>query len=477
MILTDPLPTDPNGAKFCQIFSYPWKAIESDANGAAKANWRTIKNYPMRPRSLWRKYLASDCLVGVRFGKVTSYGMIDVDRGSLYCSTTGIARINAALETIGIVRTIPIRSSASGGIHLYIPLPDPVNSFELATSLKYCLEAAGLELHAGQLETFPNVKRWSNWLAGEFSEFNAHRLPLQPGSGGCMLSPDLAPIAGSVERFLWAWEFAARAQDLALLAPALKFGRDRHRKRKKRRDHPVSSWFEDLQTTIDQGFSAAGQTNSLLKDIGCLGRVFLRLAGEELVKYISETVQALPGYSEFCHHQNDIGARSRNWASACEGYYWPMGAAPVREKRENRYNESQAIDAQQRIATVVRQLTVDGLLADKAGKRMAQIVALAKTSGMTLYRYRELWHPSETAVNPATACDPRLLQLDILNIDEPAPPLSDKGLQTAPPLMKGVQMTAPPKSATPGGERGSKEGENPITASDPPPDLWKTPIL
>lgn len=469
MIITDPLPSDPNGAKFCQIFSYPWKAIESPADGESKPNWRTIKNYPIRPRSLWRKYLAHDCIVGVRFGKLTSYALIDIDRGSPHWNPAGIARINAALETIGIVRTIPIRSSASGGIHLYIPLPDPVSSFDLATSLKYCLEAAGLELHAGHLETFPNVKRWSNWLAGEFSEYNAHRLPLQPGSGGCMLSPGLSPIAGSIERLLWAWEFAASAQDLVLLAPALKYGRDRHRQRKKRRDHPVSSWLEDLQTTIDQGFSAAGQTNSLLKDIGCLGRVFLRLAGDELVSYIKETVQALPGYLEYCHHQADIAARSRSWAVACEGYYWPMGAAPLRAMRENRYNDAQAIEAQKRIATAVRQLTDDGLLASRVGKRMAQIVALAKTSGQTLYRYRELWHPEETAVKPDTAGDPRLLQLDLLKPDDPPDPLSNEGLQTGPPLMKGVQLTAPPKNATPEGERGSEEGENPITPPDTPP--------
>jgi hypothetical protein len=47
--------------------------------------------------------------------------------------------MRAALETIGICRTILIRSSWSEGLHLYIPLSSTVPTFGLAKAIKLCL--------------------------------------------------------------------------------------------------------------------------------------------------------------------------------------------------------------------------------------------------------------------------------------------------------------------------------------------------
>lgn len=468
-IITDPFPSDPLGARLCQIFSAPWSAIQSDRPEKGKPDWRTIKNYPLRPRSLWQKFLSASVLIGVRFDDTTTYGLIDIDRGSPHYSPAGIAKISAALETIGIVRTIPIRSSANGGIHLYIPLPAAVSTFSLATALKHCLESQGLELHPGHLETFPNVKAWSNWRAGIFSEYNAHRLPLQPGSGSCMLNSSLNPMPGQLELFFCAWDFAAGAQDLQLFSPALKFGRDKHSKRKKRRDHPVASWLADLENAISDGFTGASQTNSLLKDIGCLGRVFLDLSGDDLVSYILEKVQSLPGYNRFCRHQHEIAARCRSWASACEKYYWPMGAAPSRENMNVELNAARAEDAQQRIKAAVAELTESGGLADRVTRRAKQIVERARTSLTTLYLYKELWYPEKKPVTPEAASDPSTEPPDPPPEPETPEPADGGELQPAPPLMKGVQVKIAPKDCYSGRERGGVGGERDVIEPDPPP--------
>jgi hypothetical protein len=73
----EPLPCDSPGQKLSKIFSYPWKAILATApeDETQKTAWRTIQ-YPMSPRSLWRQHQDAQMLVGVRFGKETSYSLI-----------------------------------------------------------------------------------------------------------------------------------------------------------------------------------------------------------------------------------------------------------------------------------------------------------------------------------------------------------------------------------------------------------------
>lgn len=79
-------------------------SLEGDTDDITAPNWRTIRNYPLRPRSLWKKYQDAKTLVGVRFGKETEYALIDLDKGGKFHSPERVAEIQAALETIGIVR-------------------------------------------------------------------------------------------------------------------------------------------------------------------------------------------------------------------------------------------------------------------------------------------------------------------------------------------------------------------------------------
>lgn len=468
-MIIDPPPSSPLGQKLASIFSYPWKTIEGDPSIAGDSpNWRTIQNYPLRPRSLFEKFNDPSVLIGVRFGKTTCYGMIDVDKGSEYLTVAGLKQITEALEIIGIVRTIPIRSSGSGGIHLYIPLPIEVNTFDLAASLKTLFESQGLKIGPATLELFPNCKSYSNWFAGHFSEYNAHRLPLQPGSGSAMLDHDYRATPATLERFFYAWDFASGAQDMDLLLPALAAGRNAIRKRRQKRSHPVESWLNDIDLALAEGFTGEGQTNSLLKDIACKGRVFLRLQGEELITYVQQTVTELPGFDQFSKHQYDIGRRARAWALAAESYYWPLGAPMKRERAALQHNRIKSDDAKIRIADSFAELSKTGELAQGVRARVIQLAERARTSATTLYKYLSLWHPDHVSVTGLTAGDPLESPPSPPPKVDQANPLEIGGLHSFGELMKGVASENGSKSIFSEGREGVLGGEGGIFPSMAP---------
>ena len=403
------LPTDPDGKRLCDLFGqYLWKPITAALpdDATAKPQWQTQTTYPLRPRVLWNLWQDANTLVGVRFGHTTTYALIDLDAGGLYCSAEGIDEIRAALETIGITRTLLLRSSWSSGLHLYIPLPEAVPTFDLAVSLKACLKAQGIPLKAGQVEIFPNVKAFGVTI---FVEYAAHRLPLQPGSGSCQLDDALNPIASSLTRFLWQWEQSAPQQDLEALRQALKIGRDNHRKRPKRKTRLVESWRQDLETEIAEGWSGPGQTNALLKTIACYGRVFEGLGAAALTEYVHRIAISRPGYESYCGHQADILRRCQAWSRAAEHYYWPLGTAPTRESRRFEsgqacpVNQQRSEEAQGRIQRAIAELRQLQALPAAITARAQAIARQAHVSLQTLYKHLSLWHPTHQA--PQEGCE------------------------------------------------------------------------
>jgi hypothetical protein len=215
-----PDPIAPLGRNLCdELFGqHPWDFIQAPApNPSEKPQWRTVTDYPLRPRVLW---------ASVGKTPTNSSAFASIAKPATACSTSmpraptatqkAIAQIRAALETLGIVRTLLIRSSHSGGLHLYIPLPEPVKTFDLAVALHECLTAQGFQFTNGQLEQFPNVKTYGN---EKIIHYNGHRLPLQPGTGSCLLDDDLNPISDRLADFLHQWQQAASQQDLRRTAP------------------------------------------------------------------------------------------------------------------------------------------------------------------------------------------------------------------------------------------------------------------
>ncbi|MEO0488046.1 MAG: hypothetical protein AAFZ49_00635 [Cyanobacteria bacterium J06659_2] len=393
-----PFPADPDGQRLCEIFGgYLWNFIQGQQpdDVTTKVAWQTITKYPLRPRVLWTHWQDAHTLIGVRFDHQTSYGLLDIDAGSPYCNPESIAQIQAALETIGITRSLLLRSSWSGGLHLYLPLPEAINTFNLAVTLQECLKSQGFRLRAGHLEIFPNVKAYG---VQTVIEYKAHRLPLQPGSGSCLLDGDLNPIGDNLARFLWHWDGAAQHQDMETLHHACKIGRDNHRKKPKRRSHPVESWRHDLDTEITEGWTDYGQTNHLLKTIACYGRVFECLEGQALSDYVARIATSRPGYEQYCRHQHEIQRKADAWAKAAEHYYWPLGTPPTRppEACQNNlvsFNRRQSEDAQQRIQSTYKALAETDALPEQITERAKAIARQANVSQQTLYKHLSLWHP------------------------------------------------------------------------------------
>lgn len=478
----EPFPADPTGQRLCEVFgTYLWSFIQAEApdDVTAKAQWQTITQYPLRPRALWALWQDANTLVGVRFGHETSYFLLDIDAGSAYCNPEGITQIRAALETIGVARTLLLRSSWHEGLHLYAPLPEAVSTFDLAVAIKECLQAQGLRLKQGQLEAFPNVKAYG---VKTFIEYNGHRLPLQPGSGSCLLNDDLNPIGHNLASFFWQWDQAASHQDIETLYQACRIGRDNHRKKPKRRSHPVDNWRQDLDTEITEGWTDYGQTNHLLKTIACYGRVFERLEGQDLAAYIVRIATSRPGYQQYCRHQAEIERKAQTWARAAENYYWPLGTLGCRKTTAYQnnlvaFNRRQSEDAQHRIQTAYAHLEQSGELPTQITARVKAIAQVAHVSQQTLYKHLTLWHPDHQGE-----------MNDVISVSAPTPtaesspseslePLKTEGLHPVEEIMKGKPRSGPefspdPKLFTSGRGVWGDEGTFPQPAKTPSPIPW-----
>jgi hypothetical protein len=384
----DLLPDHPHGQRMATIFTHGWKWLEApnECNGT---DWKTVEKYPLKPRVLWSRHQDAGKIIGVRFGSSTNYALLDIDEHSPYLEL--LPQIEMALETIGIVRTIPLRSSWSGGIHLYIPLPQKYPTFSVACAVQQCLEAQGFAIAPGQLEVFPNVKEYGRCWLGEFTEYNGHRLPLQPATGSCLLDSSYQPMGTDLAVFFALWDNAVAMNDPADISEALSIARTNRRRRGRKATGPAQEWREDLEAIIREGWTGRGQTNRLLKEIATYGRVFERLSGIDLQVYVLQTATKAPGYERWCNHQHEIGRRCDAWAMAVEKYYWPLGDEPLRERKPFKDICAQrAADARARIKEAMTWFRFD----DLGIKELAiAICDHARCSLQTLYKNCDVWHP------------------------------------------------------------------------------------
>jgi hypothetical protein len=210
--------------KLSNLFHIGFNFITAENN--PKPKWRTNRKYRLTRGEFVKRYSDELTLLGVSFGAATKYFMLDIDFASKYHpdnDPTALPKIRQLLEKVGIVRTDLIRSSHSGGIHLYGFFPKNVSTIRLATLLHVTLIDAGFEIAKGQLECFPNPKPYGE--KGHFTYYNPHRVLLQPNSGGFLLDED-GNILLSAENlthenmlagFLVRAEQSAQAQDMDLL--------------------------------------------------------------------------------------------------------------------------------------------------------------------------------------------------------------------------------------------------------------------
>jgi hypothetical protein len=402
------LPHSEAGQRLANLFPNGWDWIYSDPPSRdSKPEWETIKGYPLSPVEQWSHHQNPDILIGIRPAATTRWGILDIDKHSKYHphqNPEALQTIQNTLEDIGITRTLLNQSSHSGGLHLYIPLPELVSSYWLSITLKYHLEAAGIQIRSGQCELFPNPKRYIPKGQG-FSHFNGIRMPMQPNTGFIPLDHDLNPLPWSLEDWLNAFDQAASHQDQTKLTHQIEEAKHNHKIRTHRNPHSIDTWRDRIEQEKTQGWTGPGQTNEKLKIFGCEARVFLNMDSEQqIAEHIQQTAQNTPGFQQHSNHTRDIAQRSREVAQWAIRYYWPLGAAPSRETGYHTpptpiasfsYHQAKREAAQERIKAAIAQLQSQNLLPALASERAKAITQTARVSQQTLYKAfnKPLWHP------------------------------------------------------------------------------------
>ncbi|MEO1133579.1 MAG: hypothetical protein AAFX40_12840, partial [Cyanobacteria bacterium J06639_1] len=386
-------PQRPSSARleFANLF-HPWDFIESDT--VLQPAWRRTKTFPLSPATLLRRWQNPRQLLGVSFGDMTQYAVIDIDRGSDYhpdSDPSALDGLRASFEAVGLTRSLLVRSSASGGLHLYFPLPTKVKTWSLAALLHVTCIQAGFDIKPGTLELFPNVKQWA--AKGDISLYKAHRLPLQQGS--CLLDSDGAPATTDLEAFIVQWQTAANNQDAIALRKAIKTASHRtdllpfHHPRSRK----ASDFYKDDEAVIEQGWNQSGQTNELLCAIARHLYVFHDKSGDELARATAETARSRPGFEQFCNHKHDIEKRAKHWAQCVERKYYPYGTQkPVTVNDAPAPNDLRRASARDRITAAVAAYRSTDNFPSGITER-ANLLATNGLSLATLYRHKDLWHP------------------------------------------------------------------------------------
>jgi hypothetical protein len=361
-----------------------WDFITAEAT-EDKPKWTTISEFPLSIETLYQRWRSSSELVGVRFksGKegTTSYALVDIDIDSQYHpqqASSAIRALTEALEELGVCRHIKLRSSASRGLHLYLPLPKRFNCYKLAVALQQVLERHKFQIKPGQLEIFPNVKT-------PRSNYAAHRLPLQLGS--FLLDDDFHPLHNSIERLIQVWSTVAESQDSVRLTEAIASAKWNRSSQPRN----LREWQERLEASLSQGFSRRGQTNDLVKEVCIYLRVFRGMPWDKVETQAHAAIIRLPGYQEYCGHKREIKRRIWDWVETNRksNQYYPANSLPRSSKAPKApSNEARSQDALQRIQQAIAYLVESGSLPDGVRERQNRIREGARCGIKTLWKYR-----------------------------------------------------------------------------------------
>ena len=435
--------------KFHSLFPHGWDFILKET---PESDWKTIKKYKLTEQKCWYKYIDPEKVLGLRFGNYTRHGLFDIDFGSIHDpreQEKSLDKLKEELEKWGITRIIPLQSSFSYGLHFYFFLDRLVNTFRLACVLNKVVEDAGLEIKRGQLETFPNTKRYN-------SLFNGHRLPLQQGS--CLLDKDYVFYSDRLEDFISAAEWSAEGNDTDLLESRLEEAYDwfKVKKNQERVYNPTpedeefveqvkyaqreikEGFLNKIRIEVEQGFTGNGETNDLLLTIAKLGRILYGLSGQQYIDYIKETVTSCPGYVKYCRHKHEIDRRCAEVARFGEKKWFPYCTRLTSDRPTYKYiknsltnqtnlNLERQHNAQSRIIQAVEYIQQEqGGLPQKVGECKLKIRNVTKelfgvsVSDATLKKPENLplWHPKhrDEPTEPTSAThteQPEIVVIDI----------------------------------------------------------------
>lgn len=397
------LTTTPN-QDFLSWFPYRFKWLSR-----YREKWITERGR-LNDEQLWQKWQSNDEVIGVRFGSVTAYAMIDIDRGSVFHPTNSRGMFGAVLEcleSIGLVASVIVQSSYSEGVHVYFPLPKPLPTFKTALAIKTQLEDNGFFVKAGQLEVFPNTKAYIKAGQG-FNEYNGHRLPLQEGS--YLLDDDFQPCSDSLSDWCSWMNWGANRQDIDLFEEAVtnaknsvKYYNTANYNSNGKESHRATVWRENLEAEIKTGWTGKSQTNRLLQVISTYGKVFLMLSGQALTDWMVKTAQSCSGYQQYCKHQRSILSKCRDWVKCIEStnYYTPYRSIPPRYTTQTsnspkiNKNEVTATEAKERILEALKNLSNQAFSSIRK-LFLAVISETQKLFGVkvgikTFYKHKSLW--------------------------------------------------------------------------------------
>ena len=323
------LPVSPVVTKLLKFFTHHWDFILKREG----ESWYTETRYVLNPRNFESYWQDPKISLGLRFASSTKFGCLDLDKNSKNNPLVNPKRYRSLLKSlkkIGIKKTILIRSSNSRGVHVFFFLPDEINSFDLACALFKVLSENGFEIKPGQLEIFPNTKRYKKKGEG-FSLFNGLRVPMQPGSGATLLDPKtFEPVPGGAAEFVELMNSSIDRQDFKLLSKCCDTARDWYCNFALRKQSRTQ-WQKDIEYSLKFGFTDSGQTNDILKNLANLGRVFYSAdTVPDLAKFIHERVIELPGYLDHCGHQDEIEKRAFEWATSAINYWSIWASNPQR---------------------------------------------------------------------------------------------------------------------------------------------------
>jgi hypothetical protein len=435
-----------NAVELSKLFHVGFNFIT--AANVPKPSWKTNRKYKLTRGEWVKRYTDELTQLGVSFDTTTKYVMLDIDRGSKYHPYNDLKafkKVCHALEKVGLLSYDNIYSSESQGIHIYFWLSHAVNTFRLAALVHVTLINAGIDLGDGQVEKFPNVKPYGDKDNPTFHK--AHRLPLQPNSGGLLLDEDgeILPIAenltheGMLAEFLRRAEISAAAQDMELLERKLDWAYNKYKTQIAKYQHhhhkeytqTATEWKENLELTLAIGWTGHHQTNSLLPSFIAYGVVFLGLKGAVLSQWIYDEVIATRGYNEHCRHRHEIRKVVDGWVKNTErqGYYVEYCGFPARsglspykvvkhiKSQRNEHNENLIERTKHRLIETLAALTE---LPRKLTERIIAIGTKSKElfgqsiSRNTLYKpeYRSLWNNSQ------------IEEIDTDSTKDPTPPLN-----------------------------------------------------
>jgi len=393
-----------SGNAFLSLFPFRYSYISAPfPDPGHKPNWMTETRHPLSDRLL----LQGGRLFGVRFSAQTQYCLLDIDIDSPYHPQQdpfAIGKIKDALEPLELLDCITCTSSYSRGLHLYFPFKKAQRSWKLASAVATSLTSKGFKIRGGQLEVFPNTKKYVQ--AGSPSLFNAHRLPLQePGSK--LLNNELEPIHSSQEQFAKLWQ---RCQEQNLVT-AKKVAQVLKQQKRQRVfiSEKANKFFNDLEAEINLGWTDKGMTNRLL------GRLVMRyfifhhaiaggapLTGKALIDEVVAAAKALPGYKTFCQHQHEIVKRVTDWVRSIENsHYFPYGKelgkykAPTSDQTavtQESYHQKLVQQTQDKITGAIASLRQTKSWPEAITQRFKALLEQGIGSS-SIYRYKSLWHP------------------------------------------------------------------------------------